>query len=309
MLHIKSLQEGLDIFKALGSDIRIEIIQLLLTNQSMNMNELASSLKITNGALTSHIKKLEECGIVKIVNESASHGNQKICTVNLDKILVDFQSATCVQNLYQTELLVGQYSDYQVMPTCGLATPNQLVGEVDNPRYFTHPDRYHANILWFTEGFVEYIIPNFIPPSQKIDEIMITAEFSSEVPSYNNIWPSDIHFYFNDTFVGYWTSPGDFGDRKGLLTPNWWPDVWNQYGVLKLLVINYEGTFIDGTKISDVSLHDFHFDYRSQIKFKIAVPQEAAHKGGLTIYGKNFGNYNQNINVSIKYSPILNTQA
>lgn len=29
MLHIKSLDEGLDIFKALGSDIRVEIIKLL----------------------------------------------------------------------------------------------------------------------------------------------------------------------------------------------------------------------------------------------------------------------------------------
>ena len=57
MLHIKSLDEGLEVFKALGSEIRINIIKLLLENREMNMNELASSLGITNGALTSHIKK------------------------------------------------------------------------------------------------------------------------------------------------------------------------------------------------------------------------------------------------------------
>ena len=60
MLHIKSLDEGLELFKALGSDIRVEIIKILLNENSMNMNELASRLNITNGALTSHIKKLEE---------------------------------------------------------------------------------------------------------------------------------------------------------------------------------------------------------------------------------------------------------
>ena len=49
MLHIKSLEEGLDIFKALGSDIRIEIIRILLENRDMNMNELASRLKIPTG--------------------------------------------------------------------------------------------------------------------------------------------------------------------------------------------------------------------------------------------------------------------
>ena len=64
MLHIKSLDEGLDIFKALGSDIRVEIIKLLLKNNGLNMNEIATELNITNGALTSHIKKLEDLGIL-----------------------------------------------------------------------------------------------------------------------------------------------------------------------------------------------------------------------------------------------------
>jgi predicted transcriptional regulator len=77
MMHIKSLDEGLEVFKALGSDIRIEIIKLLIKNKGMNMNALASALNITNGALTSHVKKLEDCGIITIVSESAGHGNQK----------------------------------------------------------------------------------------------------------------------------------------------------------------------------------------------------------------------------------------
>ena len=92
MLHVKSLDDGLELFKALGSDIRIEIIKILLESHGMNMNELASSLNITNGALTSHIKKLEECGIVTISNESTGHGNQKKCSVHLDKILIDLDN-------------------------------------------------------------------------------------------------------------------------------------------------------------------------------------------------------------------------
>ena len=46
MLHIKSLDEGLELFKALGSDIRVEIIKILLNENAMNMNELASRLNI-----------------------------------------------------------------------------------------------------------------------------------------------------------------------------------------------------------------------------------------------------------------------
>ena len=192
MLHIKTLDEGLEIFKALGSDIRIQIIKTLLTNNGMNMNELASSLNITNSALTNHIKKLEECGIVVVSNESSGHGNQKKCTVHLDKILVELNSQESSRDIYEVDIKVGLYSDYHVYPTCGLATAEALIGEVDDPRYFAHPDRYKSNILWFSRGYVEYIIPNFLPPSQKIDQITISLELSSEDPGCNDNWPSDI---------------------------------------------------------------------------------------------------------------------
>lgn len=305
MLHIKSLEEGLEIFKALGSEVRIEIIKILLENHGMNMNELASKLKITNGALTSHIKKLEDCGLVKISNESAGHGNQKKCSIHLDKILIDLDSQEDFKNVYQTELKVGHFSDYEVYPTCGLASSKAIIGEVDDTRYFAHPDRYNADILWFSKGYVEYIIPNFIPFSQKIDQIMISLELGSEAPGINDVWPSDISFYINDKWIGMWTSPGDFGEVKGIFTPDWWYPNWNQYGLLKLLIINKKGTFIDGLQISDISITDFNLNYKSTIKFKMEVLDPAKYVGGLTIFGKNFGNYNQDINIRISYSPIL----
>ncbi len=304
MLHIKSLDEGLELFKALGSNIRVEIIKILRENNGMNMNDLASCLNITNGALTSHIKKLEDCGLISTTSESAGHGNQKICTVLLDKILIDFENTDDEQNVYQTELKVGHYSNYSIYPTCGLASSTALIGEVDDTRYFAHPDRYNADILWFTRGFVEYIIPNFIPFSQKIDKITISAELSSEAPGVNDVWPSDISFYINDTFIGSWTSPGDFGDVKGIFTPEWWFPNWNQYGLLKLLVINKRGTFIDGLQISGVTINDLNLTDKSTIRLKMAVNEDSVHVGGLTIFGKNFGNYNQDINVRINYSPI-----
>lgn len=304
MLHITSLAEGLEIFKALGSEVRIEIINILLENNNISMNELASRLNITNGALTSHIKKLESSGLITTSSESAGHGNQKICSVHLDKILIDLEKEEGFANVYNTELSVGHYSKFTICPTCGLASSKHLIGEVDDARYFEHPDRYDADILWFTKGYVEYVIPNFIPSYQKITQIMISAELSSEAPGVNNVWPSDISFYLNDVCIGSWTSPGDFGDVKGLFTPDWWYPNWNQYGLLKLLVINQKGTFIDGLKISDVTIDSFNFDYRSNIRFKMAVDDDAAHIGGLTIFGKSFGNYGQDIKVSINYAPI-----
>ena len=306
MLHIKNLDEGLEVFKALGSEIRIQILKLLLENREMNMNELASGLGITNGALTSHMKKLEEPGIVKVLTEHEGHGNQKLCRVNVDKILVEIESRETEgrKNIYNTEVNVGHYSDYEVYPTCGLATDTALVGEVDDPRYFAHPDRIKARILWFTKGYVEYRIPNLLPGATKIEQIALSLEIGSEAPGTNNDWPSDISFYLNDEKIGTWTSPGDYGDVRGIFTPDWWLPNWNQYGLLKMLVINREGTFVDGLKISDVDIERFHLDYKSSIRFKLQVEESARNIGGITIFGRGFGNYNQDIKVRIAYSQI-----
>ena len=304
MLHIKSLDEGLDIFKALGSEVRIEIIKILMENNGINMNELAARLNITNGALTSHIKKLDDCGLIKVSNESTGHGNQKKCSFYLDKILIDVNAHEEIANTYQTDLKVGHYSDYNVYPTCGLASGAAIIGEVDDVRYFSHPNRYDADILWFTRGYVEYVLPNFIPFGQKIDQITISFEIGSEAPGSNDVWPSDISFFMNGEKIALWTSPGDFGSMRGLFTPDWWEPNWNQYGLLKILVINKKGTFIDGLQFSDVSIRNFNFDYHSSIKFRMAVEDNAAHVGGLCIYGKSFGNYRQDISVRINYSPM-----
>ena len=304
MLQITSPEEGLELFKTLGSEVRIDIIKLLLTHKQMNMNEIAKELQITSGALTSHIKKLEGCGLIVISNESSGHGNQKLCSLRKEKILIDFETPRTLQNVSSNDIKVGHYSDYKVYPTCGLASSTALIGEVDDTRYFSHPDRYNADILWFTRGYVEYEIPNFIPMAQRITQITLSAELSSEAPGVNSVWPSDITFSINDKEIGMWTSPGDFGDVQGLFTPDWWFPNWNQYGLLKLLVINEAGTFIDGLQISDVSIDEFMFDYRSKIRFRLAVKDDAEHVGGLTIFGSSFGNYAQDIRASLNYMPI-----
>jgi len=241
--------------------------------------------------------------VITTSNDSQGHGNQKICTLTMDKVLIELNSEEVDQNVYTTSLKVGHYSDYKVYPTCGLSTSSALIDEVDDTRYFAHPDRYNADILWFTRGFVEYEIPNFIPSLQEITQIMISAELSSEAPGINSNWPSDITFSLNGIELGTWTSPGDFGDVRGIFTPDWWFPNWNQYGLLKLLVINKTGTYIDGLKISDIDIEQFKSSANSKFTFRMEIKDDAAHIGGLTIFGSTFGNYAQDIKVSISYSP------
>ena len=306
MLHIKNLDDGMDVFKALGSELRVRIIKLLLEHKEMNMNELAAALGVTNGALTSHIKQLSDAGLVTVLTERSGHGNQKLCRVGVDKLLVDIQTDELEneQNICETEIPIGHYSDYSVFPTCGLSTTEKLVGVVDDPRYFAYPDRIQAGILWFTRGYVEYIIPNLLPSGTQVKQITLSVEMGSEAPGVNSDWPSDISFLLNDVKLGTWTSPGDFGDIRGIFTPGWWFPNWNQYGLLKMIVVNRKGTFIDGLKISDVGIDRFALDYKSTIRFKFQVADDAKNIGGLTLFGSGFGNYDQDIKARIAYKSI-----
>ncbi len=121
-------------------------------------------------------------------------------------------------------------------------------------------------------------------------------ELSSEYPGYNEDFPSDIYFEVAGVAVGKWISPGDYGSRRGHYTPSWWPKVCNQYGLLKTLSITGEGTFIDGgSRISDITIQDLGIDYSTELTLKISVPKETKNCGGLTIFGKGFGDYDQGI--------------
>ncbi|MDF9841582.1 MULTISPECIES: winged helix-turn-helix transcriptional regulator [unclassified Paenibacillus] len=301
MIYIKDLMSGIDIFKALSSEIRIQILELLAGNQALNLNEIAKKLNLSNGAITMHIKKLEESGLIEINTSVGKHGIQKVCYLNKDKLMVDLRSKD-VDNLYEVEIQVGHYSNYQAVPTCGLATKDSIIGDFDEPRYFADPQRIDSEIIWMAEGFLEYRIPNYLKANQTFREIQFSMEIGSEAPGFSDNYPSDLYFYLNGIEIGYWTSPGDFGDQRGTFNPDWWPPHLNQYGMLKLIRINNEGSFIDGCRISDITLDDIKLDYKSELTFRIAVTDKPVNKRGLTIYGKHFGNYSQDLLARVLYN-------
>ena len=301
MIYIKDLMSGVPIFKALSSEVRIQIIEMLSHHQSLNLNDIANRLQLTNGAVTMHIKKLEESGLININTAVGKHGIQKICYLNEDKLMVDLRNQE-VHNRYEVEIKVGHFSNYYAVPTCGLATKDSIVGDFDEPRYFADPMRIDSELIWLSEGFLEYRIPNYLKSNETFSEIQFSMELSSEAPGFNNNYPSDIYFYVNGIEIGCWTSPGDFGDTKGTFNPDWWPPHLNQYGMLKLIRINDEGSFIDGCRISDVTLRHIGLNYKSDILLRIAVTEGHTNKRGLTLYGKNFGNYSQDILARVLYN-------
>lgn len=279
-------------------------MNIILTHNGINLKQLSEELDISISTLSPHIKRLCSCGLIYLECAPASHGMQKCCYPEMKQILIDFTPQVNLTSVYHTEIPIGQYSDFQVTPTCGLATPSSFLGKLDEPRIFTHPERHKASILWFTTGYVEYILPNFIPRGNQIDQLTLTFEISSEAPQYNNCWPSDINFSLNGVSLGQWTCPGDFGGRRGSWNPSWWYDFLNQYGILKKLTISTDGTFLDGQKLSCITVRDLKLTDQTVLKFRFSVFPGKEHSNGLTIYGRGFGDHDQHIRLIIQYSPL-----
>ncbi|MBR6382006.1 MAG: helix-turn-helix domain-containing protein [Lachnospiraceae bacterium] len=302
MIHYHSLKEAEEVFKALSAPVRIEIMELISRNDHMSMSDLAETLGITNSAVSMHVSKLENAGLIKIQTTTGKRGIMKFVRPCHDRLVVEMARQIPEANCYQDEIDIGWYIGVDAHPTCGIATETKIIGEFDNPSVFSYPEHIGAGILWIGYGSVSYSLPNRLQAGQRLRELQLSFEISSECPEFNEDYPSDIHLSINGISIGKWISPGDFGGRMGIFSPLWWPEILNQYGLLKTIRITDHGTFMDGDfLLSNVCVGDLGIDYNSNIELTFAVPKDTPNCGGMTLFGKGFGDYNQSIRVKVYY--------
>jgi predicted transcriptional regulator len=296
-----SSRESINIFRALGSETRVRLLELL-SEREMNIMELSAALALTQPSVTKHVQLLEEAGLVASEYIAAPQGMQKKCRRIYERIVVDLAPVVpdhgCTAEI---ELPVGMYSAIDVVPTCGLATRDKFIGLLDSPLSFYLPERSQAEILWSSGGWVEYAFPNTIPLNAAISSIELVAEVSSEAPGYNNHYPSDLTVWINNVEIGSWCSPGDYGGVRGQLNPNWYPDNMNQSGLLKIWQIDEGGASVDGVLLSDTTVDELNIRPWQVTKIRLGVKSDAPNQGGFTLYGRGFGNYQLGIILRIKY--------
>ena len=288
--------KDMDKLKALASEQRVQLLKLL-RGRTMNINELAEALFLPQSNVATNIGILEEAGLVLAEKVNAKRGSQKRCGIAFSEILVEFPEETSEKkDVIEVEMPIGIFTNYSAVSPCGLCSTERIIGYLDTPESFLEPDRVKAGLLWMGSGFVEYKFPNNLKyESRAIQKLEVSLELSSETPGTNKNWLSDITMWINNVEIGSWTSPGDFGDRRGALTPSWWKLEGSQYGLLKHWIVTAEGSFVDGNRISGVSLPDLALQDHSSIKARIGVKENARHLGGMNIFGKGFGNYDQGI--------------
>ncbi|NLJ96693.1 MAG: winged helix-turn-helix transcriptional regulator, partial [Clostridiales bacterium] len=66
MLYFKNIHEAEEVLKALSAPMRIKIMELIYEDDTLSMNDLAKLVGLTNSAISMHVSKLEEAGLIKI---------------------------------------------------------------------------------------------------------------------------------------------------------------------------------------------------------------------------------------------------
>lgn len=300
-------EKDFSVLKSAASPVRISILKLLADRGPLNVNEIAVTLELPQSSVSSNVQSLEQAGLLRTESQKArKKGSQKVCFAVYDELIVTFHKNTRVvdSNIIEVSMPLGLYSNCSVTGPCGLCSVDGIIGFLDVPDTFLDPARMKAALLWFTSGYVEYQFPNNARlKGREVERLECTMEISSEVPGTHVDWPSDITMYINDIEVGSWVSPGDFGDKRGAYTPDWWKLKGSQYGLLKSLHVSNEGAFVDWEKVSDVTLDQLGLQAHQSIRVKLEVKASANYPGGLNIFGRGFGNYDQDLLLRLHTMP------
>ncbi len=286
---------------ALSSMDRIRILKLLEEN-AYNVIELASVLKIPASTAGIHVRILENAGLIRTQIQPGTHGSSKLCSGSVERITILLQNLPVQEGTHRTvDMPVGAYTDCRISPTCGLAGELGFLGIADDPASFYIPERMQAQIVWSGGGYVEYRFPNLFAADMTPKKLILSAEICSEAPNYREDWRSDITVWINGVDCGTWNCPGDFGERRGLLTPSFVLFGSSQYGLLTTWTVDQRGSYINGEAAQQTMLRDLHLEKSSHISVRIGIKENAKFKGGFNIFGAKAGDYPQNIRLTYEY--------
>jgi predicted transcriptional regulator len=287
--------------EALSSNTRIQILKLLVYN-SYTIKELSNILNLAMSTTSFHVSILRKNGLVKIVASPNKKGNEKNISLNVEKTTIFFRG---FKNEETTscyfELPIGSYSNSNITPPCLINTKTNTITPIDNPVVFKSPERIKAQLISFTKGFLEYTILTEAFQRKKLNSIKISFELCSECPNFSNDWKSDITIWINDIELGDYRSYGDYGGRMGKYTPSWWPSTSSNFGNIVSIEINESGTYINGKEISSVALNHLNICANEYFTFKLGIKDDAKYVGGINLFGKNFGDYAQDIQIIVTY--------
>lgn len=303
VLKFNEMEKLRQVAHALSNEQRLRILYEL-GSHSLNINELANALELPVSSIAAHVNVLEAAGLIQTRIQTGKRGNVKNCMrtvydINMDLHLHTEKNGNRLERRF--DIPIGAYSKVgDVVNPCGMIIDHQRRYQYEPEAYYM-PDHHQAQLIWFAQGYIEYLLPLPSSALDAIDYISLSFEACSETSFCNNNWPSDIEVCLNDCRLGVWRSPGDFGLRPGVFTPKWWMVTNTQFGQLHNWTINRQGCFFDTRKTADYTIEDLHLEQAKYLKLKIGVYTGNGIAGGLNLFGENFGDYAQGIILKYGY--------
>lgn len=285
---------------ALGDRKRLQILnQLQKPPYKFSIRELASTFQMPISTLVHHLEILEKAHLINSIYRNESKKEYKTIT-------------RCGSNVYLSiykiiqQPKVYEMTDVQTMPIGSYAdfegdTLTYIINNREHRNLFS-PERFQAQLLFTPRGIIEYHFGNSIAKTKKITGVSFSLEICSEFPFYDNSHQSDITFWLNGVELTTYRCDGDYGDRRGNLNPYWWPSINTQYGKIVNVSVNEQGTFLNGILYSDrVTLKRLKLSDGNKISLKFGNKNTAEFPGGFNLFGKEFGDYPQDIIFQLHY--------
>lgn len=291
---------------ARSSPVRLRILELVNTDK-LSIADIARRLQIPASSAALHIRELQEANLVRIEMQPGTRGSVKLCTRAMDKIDIRLTEMNGnVSDTLSVEMPIGAYTDCQGKETCGIANADGIIGSDDEEETFFLPERLKAQMLWTSAGYVEYQLPNklrTVPFRTKVTSIAVCMEICSEAAGYQDNRKSDITLWINGKDCGTFTSPGDFGSRRGKNNPPSCGAGRTQYGLLTTWTVTDEGSFVNDSRGASTAIDDLDLLSRSRITVRIGNREDARNVGGFNLFGRAFGDDDRDIVLRVTYLP------
>lgn len=292
-----------EICEVLGSEIRLGILKYLQSPPYIHsLPTLVKELGIPKTTILHHLHKMENAGIINMFYKSSEHGLVRFVGRGLKSAnIVIYHTETSAERPVVSEfqtLGVGQFSDF-TGDRLSLATETELFDNIADRCFI--PQRFEAQLIYMPQGTISYFF-NKVSTQKKLAELNLSLEICSEAPYFDNTYKSDITFWINGRETATFQCDGDYGDRRGKLNPEWWPSANTQYGKLLTLSVRTDGVFINGNRtLSKVKLSDLHLKEGNKISIVIGNKDTAEYPNGFNLFGREFGDYPQDICLEFKY--------
>ena len=273
-----------EIVRGLASPVRVRILRLLRRRGPLNVNQISEALGMPQSTIATNIQILEEFEFDRYGNRARPQGPAKDLrrAVRRDRDPARWRGDQPRKGHHRSRDAARALHQ---LPCLGAVRPVLDRGDHGRARCARPVSRSVPGA-----GRADMVRTRLrrIQVSQQCESAGCPGRWRSNSRwNYPRRFPAPMPtglptsaLWVNDVKVGTWTSPGDYGDRRGVHTPRWWKLEGSQYGALTQWHISSKGTFMGTKKLSSVTLAQLRLAEHHSIRLRIGIDDKAAHPGG-----------------------------